>query len=316
MIERIWMVGALCVAGLAGCGEAGEGLAVARETSVAGRASGGGAADPVCQVVAPALPLPVEVRETSGLAQSRRDPARFWTHNDAGNGPELFAVDAGGTLVQRVRVTGARAADWEDIEAGPCPAGNCLYVGDIGDNDGRREGITIYRIPEPEPGRAESQPAAALQARFPDGPQDAESLFALGAGELYLVTKGRGGPIALYRYPAPQRPGETVTLERVRELFPEPRDADDRVTGATASPDGRWVAIRSYRRLYLYPAAALLDRGSTPPEPIVVDLAPLGHSQGEAVAMAADGAVWLSTEANKGDDGPAWARLQCTLPEG
>src|SRR5690606_27346287 len=122
---------------------------------------------PECRVDAPSTPLPNEVRESSGLAQSLRDPGLFWTHNDAGHGPEIYAVDVEGQLVQRILVTGAEAEDWEDIESAPCPGGECLLVGDIGDNDGEREYVTIYRIPEPEPGSSESQAAEALHARFP-----------------------------------------------------------------------------------------------------------------------------------------------------
>ena len=55
-------------------------------------------------------------------------------------------------------------------------------------------------------------------ARFPNGARDAEGLFILPSGDLYILTKGRRGPIELFRYPSPERPGETVTLEHVREL--------------------------------------------------------------------------------------------------
>jgi hypothetical protein len=284
------------------------------EPALAASAQAGAPApdDPVCRVADAGRPLPDEVKETSGLAQSRRDPELFWTHNDAGNVPELFAVDAGGRLVERVRVVGAELVDWEDIESGPCDAGDCLYVADTGDNDAERERITVYRIPEPAAGAAATAAAEAFYARYPDGEWDAESLFVLPTGDVFLVTKGRHGPIALYRYPAPQRPGETVTLERVTELFPQPGDEADRVTAATASPDGRWVAIRSYRRLYLYPAAGLVGGGAV--EPTVVDLTPLGEAQGESVVIAADGTVWLTSEAESKGERPRWSRLQCTFP--
>lgn len=295
---------------LTGCGSAEPEVALADGAPDAAVAPAPDA--PVCRVAEIGQELPEEVRESSGLAQSRRDPSLFWTHNDANNDPELFAVRADGRLVERVKVAGAELVDWEDIEAGPCEAGSCLYVSDTGDNDGKRREVIIYRIPEPASGAAASAPAEALRARYPDGARDAESMFALPSGDLFLVTKGRRGPIALYRYPAPQRPGETVTLERVRELFPEPEDNDDRVTGATASPDGRWVGIRSYRNLYLYRAADLVGGGAA--TPAVVDLKPLGEAQGESVAISGDGAVWMTSEAENKDAHPSLSRLQCTFP--
>src|SRR5690606_37241503 len=125
----------------------------------------------------------------------------LWTHNDAGNDAELFAVDATGALVGRVQVSGVAAQDWEDIEFGPCAGGSCLYIADIGDHDAVRDHVTVYQVQEPEEGATEGTGAVALDARFADGPQDAEAFFVLPEGEAFLVTKGRTGPITLYRYP-------------------------------------------------------------------------------------------------------------------
>lgn len=290
---------------LAGCGGQESDVEVP-EDRLETRASSG---EP-CEVVDRDNPLPDEVRETSGLARSTRDPGIFWTHNDAGNGPHIFAIGEDGRLIQRVRVTGAEPSDWEDLEAAPCgDGGACLYVGDIGDNDAERERITIYRVREPDPadGSASADP---LHARFPDGPRDAEALFADGSGDLYVITKGRAEEVALYRYPGPQRPGETVTLERIRTLFPPPGDNADRVTAATSTPDGLWVGVRTYRTLYLYRTRALVSAGAI--DPITVDLSGLAEPQGEAIAIADDGTVWVSSEA--GDRGPRWSRLRCELP--
>lgn len=308
------VIGAGAALWLAGCGEAAPRAARAEpaETSRApAGATAAAAPAATCRVEGTGRPLPGEVRESSGLARSARDPDLFWTHNDAGNSPVLFGVDAEGRLAQRVTVRGAAPTDWESLDAGPCEGGDCLYLGDIGDNDAERERITVYRIREPAPGASEAG-AEPLHARYPDGARDAEGLFALPSGELFVVTKGRRGPIDLYRYPPPRAPGETVTLEHVRELFPEPEDSDDRVTGAAATPDGRWVAVRSYRTLYLYRANDLLGGG--PAEPAVVDLGPLDEEQGESVAVGSDGTVWVTSEAGGKNDPPRWARFQCTLP--
>jgi hypothetical protein len=267
-----------------------------------------------CEIVTAGMALPIEVRETSGLARSARDPELFWTHNDAGNEPVLFAIAGTGSQAERVRVTGAQSIDWEDLELAPCDDGNCLYVGDIGDNAGRRGSITIYRLAEPMSGATASAPAEVLHARFPDGPQDAEGLFVDRAGDIFVVTKGRSEAIALYRFPVPQRVGETAVLERVRELFPEPQDERDRVSAATATPDGRFVGVRTYRTLYLYPTDRLL--ANEPVEPVVFDLTPLGESQGEGLVLANDGSVWLTSEAENRADQPRWSRLRCEFSRG
>jgi len=279
------------------------------EPAVAAAQSAAEAA-PACEATGSIRALPKEVRETSGLAWSRSAPHLLWTHNDAGGEPVLFALDTAGALVARVRVEGATHVDWEDMDAGPCDGGTCLYVGDTGDNDGARSSVTIYTLPEPSTDGGSAR-ATAHPARYPDGRWDSEAFFVLPTGDVYLVTKGRRGPIALYRYPAPLRAGTTATLERVRELRPQPKSEDGRVTAASASPDGRWVAIRTYRTLWLYAADRLVGTG--PVEPVAVDLAPLRESQGEAVALGDDGTVWLTSEAAKKRDAPTLSRMTCTL---
>ena len=268
------------------------------------------AAAGICAVVDAGRPLPDVVRETSGLARSVRDPGLFWTHNDSGHDPVLYGIAADGRLVQAVRVAGARQVDWEDLEMGPCDGGRCLFIGDIGDNAGARDHITVYRVPEPAPDASVTAPVTAFHARYPGGPRDAEGLFVDAAGVIHVVTKGRRSSIELYRFPAASAPNETVMLERVRLLFAQPDAEVDRATAATASPDGRWVAIRTYRHLYLYPAAALATA-----EPVMADLAPLRELKGEAVVLADDGALWTTSEAESRGEQPRWSRMQCTLPD-
>src|SRR5687767_14062555 len=105
-----------------------------------------------------------------------------------------------------------------------------------------------------------------------------------------------------------------VTLEHVRDLFDEPENEAGRVTAATVTPDGRWIAVRSYRNLYLYRAQELLQGGTA--EPTIVDLGPLELLQGESVAITEDGTVWLTSEAVNNVSDASWARLRCAFPSG
>lgn len=282
----------------------------------------------VCRTIIAGVALPIEVRETSGIAVSAHGTDVLWTHNDRGNDPILYSVSADGRLLNRVAVPGAVLEDWEDIEAGSCDAGRCLYIADIGDNTGTRESITIYEVVEPAPDAESTLPARPLHARYPDGPHNAEALFMLPSGDLFIVTKGDDGPLMLYRYPAAMAEtnpgagalagggsgaaGDTVTLEKVREGH-TPEGRGDLVTGAAASPDGRWVAVRTYSTLYFYPADSFVSGDDV--VPVTVDLRPLGEGQGEGVAIEADGTVWLTSEAASRRALPRLARLSCTLPE-
>lgn len=268
------------------------------------------ASDAVCVPDGAPQPLPREIRESSGVAVSRAHAGIFWTHNDSGQ-PLLYAVDAHGRAAGQVRVDGASVEDWEDIALAPCPAGgDCLYVADIGDNEAARPSITIYRIPEPAPDAARSAPAAAIRLRYPDGPHDAEAMFVLD-GAIHVVTKGESGPIALYRAPAAAAAGAETPMQRIRLLSTEKVDRPQRITGADASADGRWVALRTLESASLYRAAELAGSGGAPP--LRVDLRALGEKQGEGIGFAADGSLLLSSEGRKKEPG-TFSRLTCTLP--
>ncbi|HSK20513.1 MAG TPA: hypothetical protein VK912_15270 [Longimicrobiales bacterium] len=264
-----------------------------------------------CRTIDGGTALPGEVRETSGLAVSS-DATVLWTHNDRGHDPVLYAVADNGGLHSTVVVTGTEPVDWEDIEAAPCASGRCLYIADIGDNDQVRAHITIYEITEPGPDDDRAG-ARAMRARYPDGARNAEAMFMLPGGDVYIVTKGDDSAPALYRFPAHMRARENVVLERVRGPMAQPQQRRDYITGAAATPDGRWVAIRTYGALHIYAAADLLS--GTGRASITVDLSPLGEPQGEGVAIADDGTVWLSSEAEGGGAAPRLARLSCTLPD-
>lgn len=261
-----------------------------------------------CAVEDHALTLPDGLAEASGAAWSRTHPGSFWSHNDSGGEPELFLVRGDGTG-ERLPVRGAVMRDWEDLAIAPCPHGDCLLVADIGDN-GPDGPLTLYQLPEPPAGARWSTVAASYRAHFPDGRQrDAEAIFALPDGRIFLINKGNRHPIELYRWPTPLQ--ADATLERVRQLAPRPEQPGDRVTGAAASPDGRYVAIRTYAMLAIYRTPELLAGG----EPLArMDLAPLGEGLGEGVALDDSGRVVLVSESGGGRLPGSAALLSCDLP--
>lgn len=268
-----------------------------------------GAAAGSCRVVEEPVELDRHLSEASGVAASARTPGIYWTHNDNGK-PRVFAFDSTGAGRGRVEIAGAAQVNWEDIAVAPCGSASCVYVADIGDNAGNRPQIAVYRAPEPAPGDSVSQPASAFPATYPDEPQDAEAMFVL-RGRIYVVTKGETGPIAIYRYPANAAPGTVSRLEKVAELRDEVTRRRERITGAGASSDGRWVAMRTLHMLTIYPAAGI--ESGAPRAAFTYDLSPLGEAQGEGVAIANDGTVLLSSESGKKKKPGTFARLACNL---
>ncbi len=247
--------------------------------------------------------LPARVAESSGIAVSRAHRGVLWTHNDAGNQPYVYATDLAGTDRGTVRIGGVRAVDWEEIVLGPCPAGRgtCLYIADTGDNDGKRKSVVIYSIPEPVPPGpgaepTPSAPPAALHLKYPGGPEDVEAAYLSPRDSaLYLVSKGRRGPVRLYRVPRKAWGADTlVTASLVQTLPITPPPALSRlVTGAAIRADGRLVAVRTRAEIYFFVPDAE-GRLTPSPQPVcrVAGLEP----QGEAIAFLDDATLVLTSE--------------------
>ncbi|MGH9895939.1 MAG: hypothetical protein ACREA0_28925, partial [bacterium] len=246
--------------------------------------------------------------ESSGVVVSRAHPGILWTHNDSGDGPYLYATDLHGTDRGAIFVPGAEAVDWEDMALGPCPRRpvDCLYIGDTGDNLERREHVTVYAVPEPDPPLAAadtqrvSAAALALSLYYPDGPHDVEALYVSPRDTaLYLVSKGRGrrGEIRLYRVAraAWDRPNR-VRAEFVQTLPIVPDRATGRVvTGAAMRADGGLVAIRTYTEIYFFSSG---PGGSLSPANRPVCSIAQHERPGESIAFREDSSIVLTSEAN------------------
>lgn len=234
-----------------------------------------------------------ELNELSGLVASRAHPGVLYGHNDSGDSARFFALSTTGAALGRFTLEGATANDIEDIALGPCDAGTCLWLGDIGDNMRHRDDYAVYRVPEPQL-LADAGTAAVPWERFawayPDGEKNnSEALLANPVtGRLYLVTKERTGPSRVYRFPLPLDGAGVNVLELVTTLtVPGPTDAE--LTAADVSPCGRAVLLRMYNRL----VELRLPAGETDFERIFdvtpVPVAVADDPQGESVAYSADG---------------------------
>jgi hypothetical protein len=282
-----------------------------REIAAETRKDGGAApvgATPLAPAPAGAVQLATleerRVKESSGLVASRRSPGLFWTHNDSGDGPFVYAFDRKGRSRGAWRVEGAQATDWEDMAAGPGPSQgqSYLYAGDIGDNGRAREFVVVYRFPEPEvsatqdaPAEARpTQPAEAIRLKYPDGAHNAEALGVHpSTGDIYIVTKANA-EAGVYKLAAPFDPKVVNTLAKVATLR-GPDFFGTLITGADISPDGRRVALCDYAQGYelTLPAGAAVFNEVWRQTPLALSLG--ARLQGESVAYRLDGAALLAT---------------------
>lgn len=183
-----------------------------------------------------------EIVESSGVAPARRTRGAFWTHNDSG--PDIiYAVGQDGQSLAQWKIKDTEIQNAEDIVAN----GGRLYIADIGNNDGSREQVAVYAVPEP-PTRADGEisPVRIWRLEYPGEPFDAESFFVF-KGSGYIISKELSkGEVRLYRFPL-NRTKPTTTLEKLGKL-----NVSDEARGASISSDGKRLAVITGSGAYLF----------------------------------------------------------------
>jgi hypothetical protein len=151
-----------------------------------------------------------------------------------------------------------------------------------------------------------------FHATYPDGAHDAEALLVTPDGGLFIVTKGETNQVALYRFPRELRSGSTHQLERVGAPGQSGKlSRAERITDGAVSADGTWVVLRTLQSLAFYRTSDLL--GGKWPETVRVDLKAVGETQGEGVAIGADGVIYLMGEGGGKKQPGTFATLSCSL---
>ncbi len=210
--------------------------------------------------------------ETSGIAVSGATPGVIWAINDSGNGPFLRAMSTTGSDLGFVRLQQARNIDWEDLAAFSLDGEHYLLVADTGDNNTARKVSWLYIVAEPRPGEdgrfsGDVALVSRLPFRYEDGSHDCEAIAVDVEGDRILLITKRETPAAVYELPLtliamPRRPLEARRIASAVGL-PRPSMAEmlespllgpwrHQPTAADLSPDGRTLALLTYRNVYLY----------------------------------------------------------------
>ncbi len=247
-------------------------------------------------IVEKAIMLGPEVRETSGIILLND---RIITHNDSGGGPLLFELDTlTGKVLRTVKVVNAGNHDWEDISQDE----KYIYVGDIGNNNGNRKDLAIYRISKKDYLQSENNTVYADKIKFRYSDQtdfiprrfssnyDAEALIAT-EDSLYLFSKNWVN-MKTYRYALPKTPGD-YSLQ-IRDSL----DVEGLITGAVYDFESHRILLSGYTLSsnFVVSIKKFKDRHKQPLKFKKYFLALNGSHQTEGICLDGHSGFFLSGE--------------------
>lgn len=254
------------------------------------------------------------IKESSGLAVSRKSSDLYWTLNDSGNKNRVFAINSQGQKIGAFEIEGAKNRDWEDLASFSLEGEDYLLIADVGDNKAQRKKLHLHIVKEPKK-KALSvdktfsiKPKWSIKYTYEDGARDCESVAVDTANKEILLLSKRDDPPVLYRLPLVQKPKkQQAVAQRLQDMPLELISANDirnmkhlafngQPTAMDIASDGKKAVVLTYLALYYFEdntaktAAELLTS-----KPHVVRLPYL--EQAESVSFNEDAtAILITTE--------------------
>jgi len=251
-----------------------------------------------------------KITESSGLAASQRMPGLFWTHNDSGAKPAIYAFDLRGRDLGTWRVQGAVNRDWEDMASFTINGMPWLLIADTGDNNRKRKTSRLYLVPEPRVDP--NNPAVAgnigvamtIDFSYDDGSHDCEAVAVDPQSRTILLISKRGKR-RVYELPLPKPgnpPDKPLTARTIakfkRGLIVGKYDLGW-VVGMDISPDGLRAVVATYIGATEYsrtPGESWSAAFARSGRPINVP----GRKQGESICFGHDGkTIYLTSEGSR-----------------
>ncbi len=238
-----------------------------------------------------------QLSESSGIAVGRHANV-LWTHNDSGDGPNLYALDRSGKLIAKLVVDCERAIDWEDICSFEHNGKAYLAIGDFGDNLSKRDSVSIYVLEEPTTKAIERGKKIPVVCRFnltyDEGPVDCEALCYDAVQHAFVVASKELFRSRIYTFPIPAMTGSHVgTFRKIgTALLPM-------VTGGDISPNGQQLVLCTYGPGCLVARSKtnkdLKWRFGSKQDMSIIDLPK--RQQGESICFDQEGKnLWLTSE--------------------
>jgi hypothetical protein len=250
-----------------------------------------------------------DITESSGLAMSIENENVFWTHNDRGDQPRVFAFNSDGTHLAEYRIEG-KNVDWEDMCTFKTDRDSYILIGDVGDKDAKRKKSRLYVLREPKLtknpkfGKVETlTPQMDIEFTFEDGSHNCEAVgvdaSAGKTAKVLFVTKSDSGTCKVFEMPLPLRKekGATYVAKAIASLtLPA-------VTAMDISPDGRRAVVLTYGDAYEFTRGATETWAQAFARKARVLEMPI-RKQGETICYGKDGkTLYLTSE---GSPAPLW----------
>ncbi len=148
--------------------------------------------------------LPESLKENSGLIFYN---GKLITHNDSGNLPELIELDTISlNITRRITISNAENIDWEDITQDDTH----IYIGDIGNNNGTRQDLVVYKIQKSDFDVSDAIIAEKITFSYEDqvsfntdglSDWDAESIIVLENHLVVFTKQWKGKQTVAYQIP-------------------------------------------------------------------------------------------------------------------
>ncbi|HUG67824.1 MAG TPA: hypothetical protein VMM76_08730 [Pirellulaceae bacterium] len=232
-----------------------------------------------------------DILESSGLAVSLETPHLFWTHNDSGDGPRLFAFDESGRDLGVVSLEGVTAIDWEDMASFWRGGRGWLLVADVGDNARRRETCQLHLLPEPALNRPTATVHTTITFRYESGPRDCEAVGVDGRSNVVLLASKSILRCEVFSLPLLPAPSDEVLVAEPIANISVPL-----ATALDVSPDGTRAIVLTYADAYEFQRGegeSWSDAFQRQPQVIKMPL----RRQGESICYAADSrSLFLTSE--------------------
>ncbi|MEM8894162.1 MAG: hypothetical protein AAGC88_06270 [Bacteroidota bacterium] len=232
------------------------------------------------------------LEEVSGMVVSRDQSGLLWVHNDSGDSAKLYLINFKGEVQMTVKLEGIKAVDWEDMSLVPTDSTDQLIIGDIGDNQGRRDKIYVHVIDEPIYNGAKTanispSDITTYTLQYHQGPRDAESIgYHPLSKEVNIITK-REENVMFCSF----RLGDNRRLE----LSQKGKIGLRNFTATDINANGE-VLIKNYNNVFYWDNVDKLDQLDIED---AVRIPYIVEPQGEAIAWDEKGGFYTLSEFNE-----------------